>query len=541
MRVKEDKFSLKQIKLFFSDILPQEIYNSRKSLLISLMTFVIAVSIGVISSYHDEEFPSLILGQSYITMTESNIEEGDPMAVYKDERKTNMFFSITTNNIRVSFFAFVLGIFGSVGTLIVLLQNGIMLGAFQYFFFSKGLFWTSFLTIWIHGTIEISAIIIAGGAGIMLGAGLLFPKTHSRVSSVQIHSLRALRLILGALPLFLTAGILESYVTRQTELPNAVKAGIIIASLLLVLIMWVIYPIYYHYKKRLTGIDYSVESRIQHDRVIDKLSYRSLGQIIGDGLLEFRTYMGSNMSHILKPTFLILIIILWVFLKFIYLYDSSEIISNLMIFSQGGIVMTLSYMLLLSYAMTMIVMSDQNIDMNWANKRNFLKKYFLRIAATTIIYFLPITLMNSPYWLFIYLILSPQLYVIIIDNFISDPDEKPRLDLKGCIKYSFKSWTSYLMIFIITMLFYWAGQVLINSQVINYMTNFLDWHHLFDKRSINNAFINTLMYWILLVLFLPLAYYLMRNAYLAIRTKEDAIDLNIKLKNFGQRKTIFES
>ena len=84
MRVKEDKFSLKQIKLFFSDILPQEIYNSRKSLLISLATFVIAVSIGVISSYHDEDFPTLILGQSYISMTESNIEDGDPMAVYKD-------------------------------------------------------------------------------------------------------------------------------------------------------------------------------------------------------------------------------------------------------------------------------------------------------------------------------------------------------------------------------------------------------------------------------------------------------------------------
>ena len=77
-------------------------------------------------------------------MTEENIEKGDPMAVYKDERKLGMFFGITTNNIRVSFLAFVLGFFGSVGTIIVLLQNGIMLGSFQYFFYSKGLFWTSF-------------------------------------------------------------------------------------------------------------------------------------------------------------------------------------------------------------------------------------------------------------------------------------------------------------------------------------------------------------------------------------------------------------
>ena len=72
----------------------------------------------------------------------------------------NMFLGITINNIRVSLMAFVLGIFLGIGTLFLIMRNAIMLGAFQYFFYDKGVLWESVRTIWIHGTIEISVIII---------------------------------------------------------------------------------------------------------------------------------------------------------------------------------------------------------------------------------------------------------------------------------------------------------------------------------------------------------------------------------------------
>ena len=55
-----------------------------------------------------------------------------------------------------------------------------MLGAFQYYFFSKGLGWKSVLVIWIHGTLEISSIIIAGAAGLVLAKSLVFPGTYKR-------------------------------------------------------------------------------------------------------------------------------------------------------------------------------------------------------------------------------------------------------------------------------------------------------------------------------------------------------------------------
>jgi len=540
MRVKEDKFSPKQIGHFFSRILPQEIYNSRKALIVSFCFFVLAMGIGVISSVHDEDFTRLILGDSYVDMTEENIKKGDPMAVYKDERKLNMFFGITTNNIRVAFLAFVLGFIGSVGTVVVLLYNGIMLGTFQYFFYAKGLFWTSFLTIWIHGTIEISAIIIAGGAGIVLGNGLLFPKTYSRMTSLQITSLRALRLILGTIPLFIMAGILESYVTRQTDLPTLVKASIIGLSFLLILFMWVIYPIYYNYRKKLTDVQYDIEPKMMQDRAVDKYSYRTLGEVLGDGFLEFRTYLGINFQHATIPTFLLLIPIVWLHIS--YLFDVEDQLNiSFYLWEHGGIFMTIFYWLAGSYLLTIIIMTDQKTDMDWASKWTFLKKYGAKIAATTLLFYIPYTIIPFPYVLITLLVLSPQLYVIIIDNIISDGSLKPKLSMKECLIFSYKSYMNYIVIGVILVCFMYAALVLFHSPLISLVEDYIHWHHIMDTQAENTLFISHLMHWILLTLIIPLMYYLMRNAYLATRTKDGAIDLNRKLIDFGKGSSIFES
>ena len=95
------------------------------------------------------------------------------MGVYKDMQQSDMFFAITFNNVRVSFLAFVLGLLASVGTGFMLFYNGVMVGAFQYFFYQKGLLLTSFLTIWTHGTLEISAIVLAGGGRVSDGQQLV--------------------------------------------------------------------------------------------------------------------------------------------------------------------------------------------------------------------------------------------------------------------------------------------------------------------------------------------------------------------------------
>jgi uncharacterized membrane protein SpoIIM required for sporulation len=164
------------------------------------------------------------------------------MAVYKDSHSGIMYFGITINNILVSFNVFILGIFTSIASAYLLIKNGIMLGCFQYFFYEHGLLKESFLTIWIHGTLEISAIIIAGAAGITMGNGWLFPGTYSRIVSFRKSAQRGMKIIIGTIPIFIVAGFLESFVTRHTEFPNFIRAAIILLSLSFVIYYYIIYP-----------------------------------------------------------------------------------------------------------------------------------------------------------------------------------------------------------------------------------------------------------------------------------------------------------
>ena len=117
-----------------------------------------------------------------------------------------------------------------------------MLGSFQYFFYSKGLLLTSLLTIWLHGTIEIISIVMAGGAGIIMGNSWAFPGTYSRMVSLKNGAKTGAKVMLGLIPMFITAGFIESYVTRLFDMPDFLKAMIILLSLAFMVWYIIIYP-----------------------------------------------------------------------------------------------------------------------------------------------------------------------------------------------------------------------------------------------------------------------------------------------------------
>lgn len=220
---------------FWTKELPNVVYESKENLLYAFLIMAIGVAIGALSASNDTGFARLILGDPYVEMTYQNIENGDPMAVYKGHSESSMFFMITINNIRVSFLAFAAGLLFSIGTAYVLFTNGVMIGVFHYLFFSRGLFDETILTIWIHGTLEISAIVIAGAAGLSMGNGLLFPGNFPRMHAFRTGALRGLKIILSLVPFFIVAGFLESVVTRNTHWPLWAKLLIIGVSLIIVI------------------------------------------------------------------------------------------------------------------------------------------------------------------------------------------------------------------------------------------------------------------------------------------------------------------
>ena len=232
----------RRFQLFWIDEMPQIIIHCRKQLLVSLITFLFAIAIGVTSSVKDQNFASVILGPGYVEMTKENISNGDPMAVYKKGHQVDMFLGITFNNLMVAFRTYVFGVFFAIGSLAILLYNGIMVGCFQFFFIERGLFVESALSIWLHGTLEISSIVIAGGAGLTLGSGLIFPGTYSRLQSFQISAIRSLKLMLGLAPIFVVAALIESFLTRYTEVPDFVRLFLILLSAAFVIGYFIVYP-----------------------------------------------------------------------------------------------------------------------------------------------------------------------------------------------------------------------------------------------------------------------------------------------------------
>ena len=244
---KKEKYS--RIVTYWTKEIPTVMAQSQKELFYSFLIFAISALIGIISAMHDETFVRLILGDSYVDMTLQNIANGEPMAVYDSSSELPMFLSITLNNIMVAFNVFAMGLFTGFGSGYMLFTNGVMIGAFQTFFFQHGLLGESMLSVWLHGTLEISAIIVAGAAGIVLGNSWFFPGTYSRTTAFKHGAKRGLKIVIGTVPLFILAGFLEGFVTRHTEWPFAVRLTLILLSLIFIIYYYIYLPITLRYGK----------------------------------------------------------------------------------------------------------------------------------------------------------------------------------------------------------------------------------------------------------------------------------------------------
>lgn len=239
---KNKKEESNRFSKFWKFELPILFYTYRRQLLYALLFFLISAAIGILSARYEDTFIRAIMGDSYVNMTNENIAKGDPFGVYKQQSELPMFLLIAANNTYVSLVMFVSGIFLSIGPVFFLLKNGIMIGSFEYYFFSKGLGIESVLVIWIHGTLEISAIIIAGAAGLVLGHGLLFPKTYTRMQAFKNSAKDGTKIIIGIVPIIILAAFFEGFITRHTNMPLWLSLTILTGSLVFMIWYVILYP-----------------------------------------------------------------------------------------------------------------------------------------------------------------------------------------------------------------------------------------------------------------------------------------------------------
>jgi uncharacterized membrane protein SpoIIM required for sporulation len=240
---KNKKEESSRIIRFWKTELPLVIRKHHRILFYSFLIFLFFVLMAVFSAANDQTFVRGVLGNGYMEMTEQNIAKGDPFGVYKSQDSLSMFLWIAVHNVQVSFMIFIGGILAGLLTIWLLFQNGVMLGAFQYYFFSRGLGWKSVLVIWIHGTLEISSIIISGAAGMVLAKSLLFPGSYQRLPSLKQGARDGIKMMIGLVPVFVLAAFLEGFVTRHSGMPVWLSLFILVFSAGLIIWYFIIYPV----------------------------------------------------------------------------------------------------------------------------------------------------------------------------------------------------------------------------------------------------------------------------------------------------------
>lgn len=235
--------SKNKIVRFFGYDLPMIVGKHHGVLLLSFIVFLLFVAIGFFSSAHDDTFVRQILGDSYVSLTERNIKEGKPFDVYNQGNELLSFLGLFLHNLTIGLKAFGGGLLLGLPSVYMLVYNGIMVGVFEHLFYNNGLMKDSLLTIMIHGTIELSTIVIAVASGLVMAKSWMFPGTVSRLQALKTGAKEGVIIAMSNFPMLCIAAFFEGFVTRHAGMPIWLKLLIILFSLVLMVGYFVVYPI----------------------------------------------------------------------------------------------------------------------------------------------------------------------------------------------------------------------------------------------------------------------------------------------------------
>ncbi len=240
---KNRKEESNRLVTFWKYDLPLTLRKHHKVILFTFIFFMVFFVIGFFTSFRDEGVVRSILGDGYVDMTQENIEKGNPFGVYEHGNSFLTWLGIMINNIIVSMRMFASGIVFGVPCLYDLAQTSVMVGAFDELFAAHGLGIDFWLVVFVHGTLEITAIILAGAAGLILGKSFLFPGTIRRIDALKQGAKDGVKIMVGLLPVFGVAAFFEGFITRLYNNVSWLTTGIFMISVLFIIWYFIIYPI----------------------------------------------------------------------------------------------------------------------------------------------------------------------------------------------------------------------------------------------------------------------------------------------------------
>lgn len=207
---------------FFRYSFPGAVYHMRRFVVFSAVAFFGTAAVFAVWLVND---PKALDASAPPKERQAYVQERFEQ-YYSDQPSPVFFTEVTTNNIRVSFVAYGFGaVSGGLGALYMLFQNGAMLGIVSAWMITTGDTARFFGFIIPHGALELSAIIIAAGAGLRIGWTAIAPGDRTRSDAFREEGSRSIAVIIGLMTMFLAAGLIEGFITGS-GIPIGLRVGI---------------------------------------------------------------------------------------------------------------------------------------------------------------------------------------------------------------------------------------------------------------------------------------------------------------------------
>jgi len=231
------KTNLTSLFRFLRDEYPAIFQRQFRFVLASLLVSLAWGALGVVLTNARPEFMRHFLGPQMIATMERHEMWTESIVTMAPMASS----AIMTNNLAVSFATFASGIAFGLGTFYYLFVNGMMLGVVGTACHQYGMSVALWSFVAPHGSLELPAILIAGGAGFRLGYAMLFPGALRWKDSIARGGIEATRLVSGVIPMLVVAGTLEGFFSPK-HLPVALKFSVG-AVLFTLLLLWLFRPV----------------------------------------------------------------------------------------------------------------------------------------------------------------------------------------------------------------------------------------------------------------------------------------------------------
>jgi uncharacterized membrane protein SpoIIM required for sporulation len=203
---------------FYREDFPRTFRETFNYTLAAALLFLFAGIVSALLTLHDASFERYFLGPEMMETIEHHKMWTESVLTIKPLASSQ----IMTNNISVCFFTFASGIVAGLGTIYSMLMNGFLMGVIGVACFEANMSTMLWSFVAPHGVLELPAIFISGGAGLLLARGLLFPGLLPRRESLSQAGAKSARLIFGVIPTLIVAGTIEAFLS-PTHLPPPLK------------------------------------------------------------------------------------------------------------------------------------------------------------------------------------------------------------------------------------------------------------------------------------------------------------------------------